>query len=201
MGDKELGSLAPVTAPANNTRKARKPRRKPEEIIANAEAKAKKVLENAKKKVANAANKKEVAATKRKTARAAKAASAVAARANKEKVNSGQRRNGEANHRTAKEAEKARAEALEKKYETEKKIADDEMKELLKAEPTTPKKGTAMLAKMRAHGFELSLDDHLYLTNHYRTDRTDEIKADLKEQASTMAHCDGCVYEKYLVAV
>ena len=78
----------------------------------------------------------------------------------------------------------------------------EEFSALKKASKTKiPSKGMLHLANLRAHGFNLSVKEHVQLGRHIKDDKTDAITASLKEQAADMEPCDACVLTKYFELV
>ena len=85
--------------------------------------------------------------------------------------------------------------------EKAKEEVEDEFKELKKDDPSVKKTGMLHLAKLRAHGFELTVEDHVYLTKHIANSKTAKILAKLNKQAEGAFGCDVCVLEQYLIKV
>ena len=94
-----------------------------------------------------------------------------------------------------------RADKLKANYETEKEEVASELRQLMRSTgKKIPAKGSLHLAKLRAHGFTLSVADHVHLTKHLADKTTQRIKERLRHQESEN-HCDKCVLEDYLVIV
>ena len=104
-------------------------------------------------------------------------------------------------HAKAISRRKRRAEALKQQYEEEKETLARELRRLAKRTGTkVSAKGTIHLAKLRAHGYSLSLADHMHLTQHINDRATQKIKEDLRSQAEK-DDCDKCALRDYLELV
>jgi len=94
-----------------------------------------------------------------------------------------------------------RAEKIKANYETEKGEVASELRRLTRSlGKKVPAKGSLHLAKLRAHGFTLSVADHVHLTKHLADKTTQRIKERLRHQESKN-HCDKCILEDYLTIV
>ena len=94
-----------------------------------------------------------------------------------------------------------RADKLKANYETEKEAVASELRQLMRSTgKKIAAKGSLHLAKLRAHGFTLSVAEHVHLTKHLADKTTQRIKERLRHQESKN-HCDKCVLEDYLVIV
>jgi hypothetical protein len=108
---------------------------------------------------------------------------------------------GAAAHTKITSRRKKRAEAFKAKLFEEKDRADGERERLAKSTKTRiAAKGTTHLAKLRVHGYNLSLEDHVYLTKHINDRRTRKIKENLHSQTDK-DDCDKCALKDYLELV
>jgi hypothetical protein len=104
-------------------------------------------------------------------------------------------------HAKALSRRKKRVEALKQQYEEEKETLARELRRLAKRTGTkVSAKGTIHLAKLRVHGYILSLADHMHLTKHINDRATQKIKEDLRSQAEK-DDCDRCALRDYLELV
>ena len=111
---------------------------------------------------------------------------------------------GKEAHERAQATRKKRIERIRDGIEAEKEAVEAELETLgRKLGIRVPKKGMMHLAKLRAHGFELSAEKHYHLTKHLADRATATIKAELEEQKADGSHddCDGCVLQEYLEMV
>jgi hypothetical protein len=104
-------------------------------------------------------------------------------------------------HAKALTRRKKRAETLKQQYDEEKETLASELRHMAKRTGTkVSAKGTIHLAKLRAHGYSLSLADHMHLTKHINDRSTGKIKEDLRSQAEK-DECDKCALRDYLELV
>jgi len=104
-------------------------------------------------------------------------------------------------HAKALTRRKRRAEVLKAQYDEEKDGLAREIRRFTKRTGMKASaKGTLHLAKLRAHGYSLSLADHMYLTQHINDRATQKIKEDLHSQADK-DECDKCALRDYLALV
>ena len=95
-----------------------------------------------------------------------------------------------------------RADKLKARYEETKEEVASELRGLMRSTgKKIAAKGTLHLAKLRAHGFNLSVAEHVHLTKHLADKTTQRIKERLLHESRKSPSCDRCVAEDYLVIV
>jgi len=114
------------------------------------------------------------------------------------------KKTGKEAYEKAQATRKKRIEGIRDGIEAEKEAVEAELEKLgRKLGIRVPKKGMMHLAKLRAHGFELSAEKHYHLTKHLADRATATIKAELGAQKEDGDHddCDACVLQEYLEMV
>ena len=137
---------------------------------------------------AKAAKEAEKASKAPKGAKAAKAVPAVSKEV---------RERGRAAIKELKEAMKSRKDEIAAAKLTSREEVDAEFAELKAEGEKVPETGKEHLIVLRAHGFDLPVEDHVHLKKHYGDDRTDEINGRLDDQAEEMDDCDRCELAVY----
>jgi hypothetical protein len=158
-----------------------------EASVATARA-TKKAETNAKRAAAKAAKEAEKASKAPKGAKTARAVPAVSKEV---------REKGRKAIKEFKEGMKARKDEIGRAKLVQREEVDEEFAELKAEGEKVPETGKEHLIVLRAHGYDLSVDDHVHLKKHYGDERTGEINASLDDQAEEMDDCDRCELDVY----
>jgi len=95
-----------------------------------------------------------------------------------------------------------RADRLKARYEEAKEGVATDLRRLARSTgKKVAAKGSLHLAKLRAHGFNLAVADHVHLTKHLEDKTTERIKERLRHESRKSSPCDKCAVEDYLVIV
>ena len=110
---------------------------------------------------------------------------------------------GKANAKKAYEARQAFVKAEEEELKDRLKAAKMAIAAQVERLPEGTKKLTARevsdLCKLRAHGFDITVNDHLVLREHLMNEESKRINRELIKQAETLSACAMCDIEHYLM--